>query len=41
MPWFDAITGITLISDAGYFRSCITGSFPAASGIANFLSGRT
>jgi len=36
-----AITGITLVSDAGYFSSGITGSFPAASGIANFLSGRT
>jgi len=36
-----AITGITMVSDAGYFSSGITGSFPAASGIANFLSGRT
>ena len=35
-----AVTGITMVSDAGYFSSGITGSFPAASGIANFLSGR-
>ncbi len=35
-----AITGITLVSDAGYFSSGITGSFPAATGIAQFLMGR-
>jgi NAD(P)-dependent dehydrogenase (short-subunit alcohol dehydrogenase family) len=36
-----AITGITLITDAGYFSSGITGSFPAASGITRYLAGRT
>jgi NAD(P)-dependent dehydrogenase (short-subunit alcohol dehydrogenase family) len=36
-----AITGVTLVSDSGYFSSGITESFPPATGIANFLSGRT
>jgi NAD(P)-dependent dehydrogenase (short-subunit alcohol dehydrogenase family) len=35
-----AITGTTVISDAGYFSSAITESFPAATPIANFLLGR-
>jgi NAD(P)-dependent dehydrogenase (short-subunit alcohol dehydrogenase family) len=35
-----AITGITLISDAGYMSSGITGSFPEATAIANFLLNR-
>ncbi len=35
-----AITGITLISDAGYMSSGITASFPAATGIANLLLNR-
>jgi NAD(P)-dependent dehydrogenase (short-subunit alcohol dehydrogenase family) len=35
-----AITGITLTSDQGYFSSGITGSYPAAQPIANFLTGR-
>ena len=35
-----AITGITLVSDSGYFSSGITESFPPATGITNFLSGR-
>jgi len=35
-----AITGITLVSDAGYFSSGLTESFPAATGITNYLSGR-
>lgn len=35
-----AITGITLISDAGYMSSGITGSFPAATEIANLLLNR-
>jgi NAD(P)-dependent dehydrogenase (short-subunit alcohol dehydrogenase family) len=35
-----AITGITLISDAGYMSSGITGSFPAATAIANLLLNR-
>jgi NAD(P)-dependent dehydrogenase (short-subunit alcohol dehydrogenase family) len=35
-----SITGITLVSDAGYFSSGISGSFPAATGIAQFLMGR-
>jgi NAD(P)-dependent dehydrogenase (short-subunit alcohol dehydrogenase family) len=32
-----AITGITMITDAGYMSSGITGSFPAATAIANML----
>lgn len=32
-----AITGITLISDAGYISSGITGSYPAATPLANML----
>ena len=35
-----AITGITLTSDQGYFSSGITGSYPAATEAANFLTGR-
>jgi NAD(P)-dependent dehydrogenase (short-subunit alcohol dehydrogenase family) len=35
-----AITGITLISDAGYISSGITDSYPAASAAAGFLLGR-
>jgi NAD(P)-dependent dehydrogenase (short-subunit alcohol dehydrogenase family) len=35
-----AMTGITLISDAGYMSSGITGSFPAAGAIANLLLNR-
>lgn len=32
-----AITGITLVSDAGYMSSGVTGSFPAATPLANML----
>jgi NAD(P)-dependent dehydrogenase (short-subunit alcohol dehydrogenase family) len=35
-----AITGITLVSDAGYMSSGVTGSFPAATAIANLLLNR-
>ncbi|MCU1452069.1 MAG: short-chain dehydrogenase/reductase [Acidimicrobiales bacterium] len=35
-----AINGITLITDAGYMSSGITGSFPDATPAANFLLGR-
>jgi NAD(P)-dependent dehydrogenase (short-subunit alcohol dehydrogenase family) len=35
-----AITGITMITDIGYISSGITGSFPAASPVANFLLAR-
>jgi NAD(P)-dependent dehydrogenase (short-subunit alcohol dehydrogenase family) len=35
-----AINGITMITDAGYMSSGITGSFPAATEAANFLMGR-
>ena len=35
-----AITGITMISDAGYMSSGITGSFPDATPVANFLLNR-
>ncbi len=34
-----AITGSTMISDAGYFASGITGSFPAATPVVGFLRG--
>jgi NAD(P)-dependent dehydrogenase (short-subunit alcohol dehydrogenase family) len=34
------ITGITLVSDAGYISSGITDSYPPASGAAGFLLGR-
>lgn len=34
------ITGITIITDAGYFSSGITGSWPAATPVVNFLLGR-
>jgi len=36
-----AINGITLITDAGYMSSGITGSFPNATAIAKALMGRT
>jgi NAD(P)-dependent dehydrogenase (short-subunit alcohol dehydrogenase family) len=39
-PAASAITGITLISDAGYMSSGMTGSFPAATAIANLLLNR-
>jgi NAD(P)-dependent dehydrogenase (short-subunit alcohol dehydrogenase family) len=35
-----AITGITMVTDAGYFSSAITESFPSATPIANMLLGR-
>jgi NAD(P)-dependent dehydrogenase (short-subunit alcohol dehydrogenase family) len=35
-----AITGITLISDAGYLSSGVTESFPAATPVAHFFLGR-
>jgi NAD(P)-dependent dehydrogenase (short-subunit alcohol dehydrogenase family) len=35
-----AVTGVTLISDAGYMSSGITGSFPDATAIANLLLNR-
>jgi NAD(P)-dependent dehydrogenase (short-subunit alcohol dehydrogenase family) len=35
-----AITGITMITDAGYISSGVTGTFPNATLIANFLLGR-
>ena len=34
------VTGITLITDAGYMSSGITEAFPPATPIANFLLGR-
>ena len=34
------ITGVTLVSDAGFMSSGITGAYPAATGAANFLMGR-
>jgi hypothetical protein len=34
------INGITLITDAGYMMSGITGSFPNATAIAKLLMGR-
>jgi NAD(P)-dependent dehydrogenase (short-subunit alcohol dehydrogenase family) len=39
-PAASAITGSTLISDAGYMSSGITGSFPAATAIADLLLNR-
>ena len=36
-----AITGITMITDAGYISSGVTGTFPNATPIANFLLGRS
>jgi NAD(P)-dependent dehydrogenase (short-subunit alcohol dehydrogenase family) len=36
-----AISGATLVTDAGYFSSGITESFPPATGITKFLTGRT
>jgi NAD(P)-dependent dehydrogenase (short-subunit alcohol dehydrogenase family) len=35
-----AVSGITMITDAGYMASGITGSFPAATDVARFLMGR-
>jgi NAD(P)-dependent dehydrogenase (short-subunit alcohol dehydrogenase family) len=35
-----AITGTIMVTDAGYFASAITESFPSATPIANFLLGR-
>ena len=35
-----AITGITLVTDAGYMTSGAIGSYPGATSIANFLLGR-
>jgi NAD(P)-dependent dehydrogenase (short-subunit alcohol dehydrogenase family) len=35
-----AINGITMITDAGYISSGVTGSFPDATMVANFLLGR-
>ena len=35
------INGITLITDAGYMHSGITGSFPNATAIAKALMGRS
>src|SRR5260370_795246 len=34
-----AVTGITMITDAGYISAGITGSFPAATPAVEFLSG--
>jgi NAD(P)-dependent dehydrogenase (short-subunit alcohol dehydrogenase family) len=39
-PAATAITGITMISDAGYISSGITGSFPGATMVANMLLNR-
>jgi NAD(P)-dependent dehydrogenase (short-subunit alcohol dehydrogenase family) len=35
-----AINGTTMITDAGYFSAGVTGAFPAATPIVNFLLGR-
>ena len=35
-----AISGQTIVSDMGYLASGVTGSFPAAAGVAQFLLGR-
>lgn len=35
-----AITGITMITDAGYISAGVTGTFPNATPVANFLLGR-
>ncbi len=35
-----AITGVTLVTDAGYMSAGITGSFPPAARIVNFMTGR-
>ena len=32
------ITGITMVTDAGYFSAGIAGSFPAATPVVGFLS---
>ena len=36
-----AINGITMVTDAGYMSSGITGSFPGATEIAKMLMGRS
>jgi len=35
-----SISGITLVTDSGYFAAGVTGAFPPATDIANFLLGR-
>jgi NAD(P)-dependent dehydrogenase (short-subunit alcohol dehydrogenase family) len=35
-----AITGLIMITDAGYFSAGMTGSFPDAGPVVNFLLGR-
>ncbi len=35
-----ALTGVTIVTDAGYFSSGITGSFPPATGAVEFLSSK-
>ncbi len=35
-----SISGITLITDSGYFAAGVTEAFPAATPVANFLLGR-
>jgi NAD(P)-dependent dehydrogenase (short-subunit alcohol dehydrogenase family) len=35
-----SINGITMVTDMGYFAAGVTGAFPAATDIANFLLGR-
>jgi len=35
-----AVNGITMITDAGYWASGVTGSFPAAAPVIGFLSGK-
>jgi len=34
------VNGVTMITDGGWVSSGVTGSFPDAAGIVNFLSGR-
>ncbi|MDQ1360366.1 MAG: hypothetical protein QOJ44_743, partial [Acidimicrobiaceae bacterium] len=35
-----ALNGVTLISDVGYISSGITGSYPSATPVAQFLTGK-
>ncbi len=35
-----AVNGVTIVSDAGYISSGITGSYPSATPVAQFLTGR-
>jgi hypothetical protein len=35
-----SISGVTLITDSGYFAAGVTEAFPAATPVANFLLGR-